>query len=466
MRKTTSGFTIVELLVVIAIIGVLISISILPFSKLQANARDSQRTSKITVVAESLEKYYDKNGEYPNCTDMTQSAETVASTTLAGIDSRNLSAPNASSGANSFVCDDPSPSTDDFSYIGGGSQYTLEYRSEKTGEIISYDSRHSFVIADGPDIPTVTIGLNSNNIIATIAATACDTPAITQYHVRNRTNNSAWSNYTDWSTSQTASQPAVDGVKYGYQAQARCYQTDYSYSPSVTSTEAIYIDPISPPAVTAVSASTNGPTTTYSWSPISCPADTTVYYRYRYVINYSGSYTSPWYGTTYTSEAFTTSLEGYQYTGQVQSHCYNDNTTSAWSGAGQASYVRPVAAPSGGINFTITRSSGYQIWYPTSSTCTNGTTMYSRDDLWLPDPWWWYGTSAAGWYSSVHGGAWADDWNNYGNPTGTFGITFTKAPFPSGLPTYIAVDLQCRNTVTGLVSSTTGRVQSPVLYSP
>lgn len=80
MKKTTNGFTIVEILVVIAIIGILATIGILSYSRVQANARDMQRSSKITIIAEALEKYYDKNGEYPGCADMIGTASELQQT--------------------------------------------------------------------------------------------------------------------------------------------------------------------------------------------------------------------------------------------------------------------------------------------------------------------------------------------------------------------------------------------------
>jgi type IV pilus assembly protein PilE len=80
MRKSKSGFTIVELLVVIAVIGILTTIGIMSFTRYQASSRDTQRSSRTTLIAEALEKYYDKNGEYPSCSTLTQSATIVDTT--------------------------------------------------------------------------------------------------------------------------------------------------------------------------------------------------------------------------------------------------------------------------------------------------------------------------------------------------------------------------------------------------
>ena len=144
MRKTTSGFTIVELLVVIAVIGILTTVGLFSFSTIQSNARNSQRSSKITAIAEALEKYYDQNGEYPSCTAMYQSASVI----LPDLDPSNLATPTAASGANSILnnCNDLTTSSDSFAYVGSSCtttclKYTLKYRDEISGSYISLSSR-------------------------------------------------------------------------------------------------------------------------------------------------------------------------------------------------------------------------------------------------------------------------------------------------------------------------------------
>ena len=124
------------------------------YNRLQADARNSARASKIKIIYESLEKYYAKNGEYPGCVAMTQSGALVSTNVLTGIEQNVLVAPKAPSGTtNSITCTAlvSGGTTDAFAYVGDGTatcstgaactRYTLQYRDEVTGSIISQTSR-------------------------------------------------------------------------------------------------------------------------------------------------------------------------------------------------------------------------------------------------------------------------------------------------------------------------------------
>ena len=141
MKKFSNGFTIIELLVVIVIIGILSTISISSFSRIQADARDNQRKSRVVAITDALEKYYNKNGEYPSCNDIAYpntSIETVATNILEGIDPNILTAPNINAGTNSVICTEPTNS-DSFSYIVKENllSYSLKYKEESSGKVIS-----------------------------------------------------------------------------------------------------------------------------------------------------------------------------------------------------------------------------------------------------------------------------------------------------------------------------------------
>ncbi|HRN97620.1 MAG TPA: prepilin-type N-terminal cleavage/methylation domain-containing protein [Candidatus Saccharibacteria bacterium] len=156
MRKTSFGFTMIEILVVVAVIGILSTIGVVAFTKVQTDSRDSQRSSRVTVISEALEKYYQQNGEYPSCAQMKQDPSIIKSSVLKGIDTSVLVTPTDKTNDNSITtCDNltSGPGSDVYAYVGDGSpdcmtgssclSYSLKYREESTGDIVSVDSRHS-----------------------------------------------------------------------------------------------------------------------------------------------------------------------------------------------------------------------------------------------------------------------------------------------------------------------------------
>jgi prepilin-type N-terminal cleavage/methylation domain-containing protein len=165
MRKITSGFTIIELLVVVIVIGILSTISLISFNRYQANSRDSQRASRVTILAEALEKYYDKNGEYPSCAAMMASASTLTTTTLPGLQPSVLLTPQADSSLTNSITQCSSLATDtgvdSFAYIGDGTtpcatsgclQYSLQYVEEGSDTVKTITSRRTANILTSGDI--------------------------------------------------------------------------------------------------------------------------------------------------------------------------------------------------------------------------------------------------------------------------------------------------------------------------
>ncbi len=143
MKKALNGFTIIELLVVVAIIGVLAAVGFVSYSSIKADVRDSSRSVNITLIAQALEKYYNKNGEYPSCAAMqAQPANVVTTNTLLGMDPSALTAPTASNGTNSITECSGSPSNDVYYYVGGGSQYILKYVQESNNTVALVYSKH------------------------------------------------------------------------------------------------------------------------------------------------------------------------------------------------------------------------------------------------------------------------------------------------------------------------------------
>lgn len=96
MRKSTSGFTIVELLTVIIVIVILATISYMTYARFQIQSRDNKRQSDIALLQSQLERYYQKNNEYPgscpsalpaSCTSYSSGVQIQLNQSLANLDS-------------------------------------------------------------------------------------------------------------------------------------------------------------------------------------------------------------------------------------------------------------------------------------------------------------------------------------------------------------------------------------------
>jgi len=190
-----------------------------------------------------------------------------------------------------------------------------------------------------PSAPIIAVTLDGTNVLATITPVSCSA-GTTQYSIRSRTNDGTWESYSAWSTDTTATQAVSEGVKYGYQSQARCYISDTAYSTTTEGTESTYTHIITAPSAPTVTANTVAATTTWSWTTPSCTVGT-ARYQYKYTITPSG-YDSGWVAIASSPVDFTTSTGGQTYTVQVQTQCYSNYTSSTWSTSGNADYYLPI----------------------------------------------------------------------------------------------------------------------------
>lgn len=77
MRRQ-QGFNLIELLITVAIIGILASIGYSSYSGYMVDARRSEATSELLLLAQAQEKYYGRQGNYAdNASDLGVTATTA-----------------------------------------------------------------------------------------------------------------------------------------------------------------------------------------------------------------------------------------------------------------------------------------------------------------------------------------------------------------------------------------------------
>lgn len=313
---------------------------------------------------------------------------------------------------------------------------------------------------NAPAVPTVSVALSGSNVQATVSTASCASGFTAQYAIRGRIDNGTWGAYSAWSTTRTSARTAEQGVKYSYQAQARCYSSSLTSAVS-TGTAAIYTHPISAPPAPSVAVSTSGSTTTYTIGDASCPSGTTAQYQYQYVANYD--YVSAWYGPYSAKPApnWGTTSEGYTYTTNAQARCMSANTVGGWSTTGSGSYTRPVTAPGIPTNITGAVSGDRRsfTWNWTAPSCGPGALPYSSHNPYINGSsngsWYWLATGQSGWYG----------WGAYGYYIPSYTITQPAGmgDIPVGGVTHFQVRYYCINTTTGLRSADGPTGTAPVI---
>jgi prepilin-type N-terminal cleavage/methylation domain-containing protein len=377
------GFTLIELIVVIAIIGILATITIIGFTRYQGDTRDARRASSASVIVEALEKYYDQNGEYPSCAAMSAPATTVSTTTLTGIDPNALIAPQAPSNTTTSIeCTSAGYTltvngTDFFEYQGDGSpdcagsgsclSYTLKYKDETDGKIISINSRRSTNISTSGNISN----LAANSLsFSTIQLTWTAVQNASSYAIQTATDSGFVNNLVNSSspTAGTIIGSLSSGGTYYFRVAPVSGSTQGAWSNVATATTNALATPVPTGTVNS------GTSVTISWP--------TVQYATSYTIqrtSSAGVFNYPGDGGT-TIQATQTAGSG------TQTYTYNDEAPGtthyyriqATAGAQASSWSTPInetpaVAPAA---FTISKTDpAYNIEQVTSTaTCASGTT--------------------------------------------------------------------------------------------
>jgi len=414
MKKDTSGFTIVELLIVIAVIGILATISVVGFSRTQTMTRDAQRSSKSSVIVEALEKYYDKNGEYPSCSAVTSSVSNVTTAVLPGINSDALVTPKSTdAAANSIQCQDLTNIATDpdiFAYIGDGSaactsgqsclEFTLKYKDEIANQIVSIQSRRRTSIATA-------------NGIVNLVATASSTTAInltwslvdnaTSYIIEQNTDSNFPSGSTTTSTSLvgTSTQAGLlSGLRYYYRVKPVVATSDGNWS-NIANAATIINAPTAPTVTAALASSETAALGTSSTGV--CASGMSPEYRlqYRNTISATNGAWSAW-GSWSSNPAYLVSgaSVGYQYGFQSQLRCVTAYASSAGvTSSNIATVAIPIptpGAPTLSINGASNDDAKVWQWSATCPTNTTSTfvTAYYRDDTTGWRGWDWAGANS------------------------------------------------------------------------
>ena len=159
MKRRLNGFTLVELAVSISVIGLLATIGAISYSNAQKNARDTARDSTVSVIVDSLEKYYRENGEYPSVRSIVNSHSdntAAAVATRLGVPQSSLFLPNTPSSARTAISTTHNAQNDYLGYsasrpssiatcqdslAGGCDSFTITYALE-SGTVKTIDSRY------------------------------------------------------------------------------------------------------------------------------------------------------------------------------------------------------------------------------------------------------------------------------------------------------------------------------------
>lgn len=486
--RNIHGFTIIEILVVITVIAILGTTSIITYGNVQKQSRDTERVASATIVTESLEKYFAKNGEYPSVAKMTATDATSVKQLLGLANLDSLVAPNAPLGSTTSMWKaGNASSTNRATYTGGPTDaspscltgntatdacddFKVQYYEEETSTIKTILSRSTATgppaapaapVIAAPAAPTITADISGTNAVGTRTSTNCNVGAKTFYSFRSRTNDGAWSAFTAWNeTATTVSLAAAQGSKYGFQVKAKCLEGDYSSADSTISAEATYIRPISTPSITALTNSSTGTTTTWSWPAVACPAGTTTYYGINRGTDYDTTGAIGWLGytadQTTTTYARDTTSQGYEYTAVIRAKCGTAYYTSGWSAESNYSkYIRPVAAPGGasGWSYAVINGRAQYRWAWAEPACGQATARQWQWDGYVGDV-----NNANGWnmywtdkgpYNHYWYGATAPSFQDNGWYTGNIlDLDLRGTSTPGGIDVYARIKYRCINPAT------------------
>ena len=412
--KSKRGFSIVEVSVVLVIIAILATVGTFSYLFIQRDARDSQRQAKATLIAEGLEKFYDKNGEYPSPAALTGNISANTGQAVASklkVDQETLVMPKAPSGITNSIATALND-TDVLAYIaksdmnntscqtnvaGGCDEFTLSYKKERDNETVTIKSRHSGREAgfettpEAPSRPTITATQSGTNLIATSSTPTCETGLTAKYSFQNKAGSGAWTAWTAWQTGHTWTRTGnTNAVVYQFQVKVRCDSASKEGNESAASApvSVTYTHVVVAPSTPTVTVSGSTSSITATSSTVTCQTGETRQYKIDYRID-SGAWDE---GTWATGATRTVSglSQGSVYGFRATARCIMNSDIQTSGTSAIATYTVPVAAPSGltisaaisGSNVVGTAAGGIcgtgaaierQIRYHSTNTSTDGT---------------------------------------------------------------------------------------------
>lgn len=436
------AFTLIEVMVVVVIIGILASISILGYNSVQKNARDSSRSAKATVISEALEKYYEKNNEYPSVAALGSQSITAVKQKLSIQDSDVLVLPSGTPGVSAIYSSGPSPTR--LAYTGTPNDATcqsnasgycdtfqLQYVAEADNSTVTINSRQTVTAApectsnclSAPTRPSVVgSAVGTSNVRFTASAATCAVGSV-QYKIRYNTSSPgampAWSDASvpDWSSSTTRDIGyPMNATTYYSQSLARCVD-GATTSPASAESAVHTFDttgvpiPAAPTGLSTTVVIDSGSNAVGTFGGGSCDPGATLQRQTQYLTDYY-LYGGTWSGLVdYASTTQTRPVnEGWQMSFHQQARCVDSTTgaASAWTWGPQAGATRPIStlgAPSVSASGTPSRTT-YN-W--SGAACPIGTSkeyQYYLSGNWGGTSGWWGPTTGTSY-------SWADSSQGY-----------------------------------------------------